>query len=80
MEIKNTKAGVQQDKRFYFPTKIKDKCPICGHGIEKDFSTGEYLSYPVTNKPFFFDFYCEECGHEWTSLRKIVLRITLEEV
>lgn len=81
MEIINSDTiEVTQDKRFYFPAIIKDTCPKCQQEIVKDFSKSEYLAYTPTNKPFFFNFYCEECEHEWTSLKQIILRVKLEEV
>lgn len=80
MKINNSAAEVQMAKRCHIPVIISDKCPVCEHIVEDDLSEGKYLSYPSTNEPFFYDFYCKECGHEWTSIKKIVLRITLEEV
>lgn len=79
MEIENlTITEIQMAKRFYLPVIISEKCPACGHEVKVDFSVDSYLSYPSPNEPFQYDFYCDECGHEWKSEEEIVLKITLE--
>jgi len=80
MEIINSKkTEVEMSKRCYIPVTIKDKCPICSTEVIKDYSEGEYLMNPITNRPFTHTFCCTECDHEWDAPKKLVLRICLHE-
>lgn len=81
-EILNDDDQVGLDKRFYAPVRIRSKCPKCGEVVTDNLSEN-YLSYPVTNKPFVFSMYhynekLEE-DHDW-KVGPVVLRVYLEKV
>ena len=66
-------------KRFYVPCEIEDACPACGEIVTRD--SGDYLSYPVTNKAIELNFYHGDCpknpaGTEWS--QRVILKIVLE--
>ncbi len=76
MKIEGTISGTLDVKRFYLPgVTIKDNCPKCGVELIKDFSNGEYLSYPTAGKPEKIHFWCEECDEEWSG--EVILDINL---
>jgi len=63
-------------KRFYLPgITLKDKCPKCGAEFIDDLGSS-HLSYPIVGKEFNYDFYCEECYHEWS--QPIILNIEIK--
>jgi hypothetical protein len=81
MEIENsTVKEVELDKRTHAPVVLRSTCPNCGHLCEEDLSDKQsYLSYPRTNRPFVYNFYCVKCDHEWDE-GEVILRMSIEKV
>lgn len=78
MKITNTNRPMALDiKRFYAPFKLKHSCPKCGHDCG-DYFEDNYISYPIINQAENIDFYCDECGHEWSG--QIKIRVTAKVV
>lgn len=80
MKIVGKLAGKMECKRFLLNgVKVLFKCPECGCA---GYDCGEpegysYLSYPKMNKPMDYDFYCDECEHEWSE--RVILKVKLEK-
>jgi len=77
--IENNDGEIELSKRTYLPITVTSDCPHCGETLTMDLSS-QYLSYPVTNRPFDLRFYHEtdEAEHSWT--HRVVLRVRLEPV
>ncbi len=74
------KAGACVDdcKRFYLPgVVLHQNCSKCNEILTWD-GSDHYLGYPVVNKPFTLNFYCEECNTD-TKIQ-VVLNVSLTEI
>ena len=81
------KPHMEGAKRMYLPYRIVTRCPECDTELVHDLtdSTGAsdyYLGHPPMNgEPFHYDFYCDDCEHEWyvTVVLDVRLRLATEE-
>lgn len=76
LKIQGKITGELEIKRFCMDgLVIQKECPKCGHTEEYD----QYLSYPVINKQFEMDLYCDECEHEWTLSAKLEMNLVVSD-